>query len=259
MTPSPETEKMISLALAAGAAIMDIYATEFKATSKTDTSPVTEADIRAEAIILKGLAQHWPDIPVIAEESVAAGRVPPIGAQFFLVDPLDGTKEFISKNGEFTVNIALVQNGTAVKGIVYAPALRTLYWGEVDVGAGVASVSSHEHPPVSWQQIQTRKLPIEGATVLASRSHRDAATDAFLKTVKVAELIGAGSSLKFCIIAEGIADLYPRFGRTMEWDTAAGHAVLAAAGGRVTCADGTPFLYGKSGRGFDNPAFIAQG
>ena len=249
---------MIELAQQAGKLIMDVYATDFAAHAKSDASPVTEADERAEAIILGGLAKHFPEIPVLAEESVAAGRIPEVSAQFFLVDPLDGTKEFISRNGEFTVNIALIQNGTVSSGVVYAPAIKTLYWGEMGQGSAKASLAPEQALPITWEKIAVRTTPAAGATVLASRSHRDAATDAYLATIKVAELIGAGSSLKFCTIADGKADLYPRFGRTMEWDTAAGHAVLAAAGGTVIGADGAPFLYGKKARGFDNPAFIAS-
>lgn len=251
--PSPTLALLNALALDAGKLIMEIYATDFSSHAKSDTSPVTAADERAEAIILQGLAQHFPNIPVIAEESVAAGRIPAIAETFFLVDPLDGTKEFISRNGEFTVNIALVKNGAPLMGVVFAPALAKLYCGEVHVGAALSLAGG------ALQKIVPRKTPVEGATVLASRSHRDAATDDFLASVKVANLIAAGSSLKFCTIAEGKADLYPRFGRTMEWDTAAGHAVLAAAGGKVVGADGTAFNYGKHQRGFDNPAFIASG
>ena len=258
MIPSPMLHIMIELAQAAGKLIMEVYATDFTTHAKSDASPVTEADERAEAIILKGLAKHFPAIPVLAEESVAAGRIPELANQFFLVDPLDGTKEFISRNGEFTVNIALIQNGTVSSGVVYAPAIGALYWGEMGKGSAKAIVSPDQRLPSTWAKITTRALPAAGATVLASRSHRDAATDAYLATIKVADLIGAGSSLKFCTIAEGKADLYPRFGRTMEWDTAAGHAVLAAAGGTVTGADGSAFTYGKKARGFDNPAFIAS-
>jgi 3'(2'), 5'-bisphosphate nucleotidase len=250
-SPSARLALLNDLALKAGELIMDIYATDFSARAKTDASPVTEADERAEAIITGGLAKHFPGVPVIAEEAVAAGRVPEIDQTFFLVDPLDGTKEFISRNGEFTVNIALIENGSPVMGVVYAPALHTLYSGEHGFGAG-------KRYQDEWHSIFVRELPAEGATVLASRSHRDTATDDYLASVKVAKLIGAGSSLKFCTIAEGKADLYPRFGRTMEWDTAAGHAVLAAAGGKVVGADGAPFVYGKWARGFDNPAFIAS-
>ncbi len=249
--PSAQLAALNELAVNAGQLIMEVYANDFSARTKKDASPVTEADERAEELILAGLQRFFPNIPVIAEEAVAAGRVPHISEEFFLVDPLDGTKEFISRNGEFTVNIALIRGGAPVMGVVYAPALGSLYCGESGHGAG----KHHEH---QWHSIAVRPMPDVGATVLASRSHRDAVTDAYLAQVKVAQLIGAGSSLKFCTIAEGLADLYPRFGRTMEWDTAAGHAVLAAAGGQVLGADGSLFLYGKSERGFDNPAFIAS-
>ena len=253
--PSPMLAILNALAIEAGHLIMKIYETDFNTRTKTDASPVTEADEKAEVLILKGLAKHFPEIPVVAEEAAAAGKLPEIADQFFLVDPLDGTKEFISRNGEFTVNIAVIQNGTPYMGVVYAPALDTLYCGELNNGAGKCQPSGQQ--PI-WQSISVRNTPVTGATVLASRSHRDAATDEYLATIKVAELIGAGSSLKFCTIAEGKADLYPRFGRTMEWDTAAGHAVLTAAGGKVVGADGTPFTYGKHQRAFDNPAFIAS-
>jgi 3'(2'), 5'-bisphosphate nucleotidase len=249
--PSAKLAVLNDLAVQAGELIMEIYATDFSARAKSDASPVTQADEKAEALILAGLARYFPDVPIIAEEAAAAGHVPKISHRFFLVDPLDGTKEFISRNGEFTVNIALIENGVPVMGVVYAPALNTLFCGEQHNGAG-------KRYQDQWHSISVRKLPAEGATVLASRSHRDAETDAYLATVKVAHLIGAGSSLKFCTIAEGKADLYPRFGRTMEWDTAAGHAVLSAAGGKVVGADGAPFHYGKQARGFDNPAFIAS-
>ena len=170
--------------------------------------------------------------------------------RFWLVDPLDGTKEFISRNGEFTVNIALVEGGQPVLGVVLAPALGKVWWGAMGHGARMRDEAG-ERP------IAARPRPAEGVVAVASRSHSDAQTEAFLDAQGVAERISAGSSLKFCLVAEGRADLYPRFGRTMEWDTAAGHAVLAAAGGRVTTRDGAPFLYRKPG--FENPAFIAAG
>jgi 3'(2'), 5'-bisphosphate nucleotidase len=256
MEPSDQIQKLLGLALLAGEAIIDIYETDFGARVKADHSPVTEADEKAEAIILAGLRKLWPDIPVVAEEAAAAGHIPAIETNFFLVDPLDGTKEFLSRNGEFTVNIALIENGVPKLGVVYAPAVNLIYWGQASVGAGVARVSGSAID--EWQTIKVRSCPETGAKVLASRSHRDAATDAYLATIKVQEIIGAGSSLKFCTIAEGKADLYPRFGRTMEWDTAAGHAVLLGAGGKVLTVDGQPLTYGKVERGFDNPAFIAS-
>ena len=250
----------IRLAHAAGQVIMEVYASTIEVSTKADHSPVTEADQRAEAIILKGLKEICPEIPVIAEEAVAAGIMPKIGDRFFLVDPLDGTKEFISRNGEFTVNIALIENGTPKFGVVYAPALDDIYYGLAGQGAGYAKLKTS----LKWDgihrsiDIRTRRLPPEGATVLASRSHCDAETEAFIAKTKVAKLVSAGSSLKFCTIAKGEADLYPRFGRTMEWDTAAGHAILLAAGGKVLTVDGQPLTYGKKQRGFDNPAFIAS-
>jgi 3'(2'), 5'-bisphosphate nucleotidase len=259
MKPSPQVYNLLELAQSAATAIMAIYATDFEARSKSDHSPVTKADEQAEAIILAGLKRLWPEIPVIAEEAAAAGHVPEFKNQFFLVDPLDGTKEFVSRNGEFTVNIALIENGNPILGVVYAPAIDLIYWGEAGIGSAKTVLKPNSDlSSANWQKIHPRLLPPEGATVLASRSHRDAATDAYLSTIKVNQLMGAGSSLKFCTIAAGDADLYPRFGRTMEWDTAAGHAVLAAAGGKVLQVDGLPLLYGKRERGFDNPAFIAS-
>jgi 3'(2'), 5'-bisphosphate nucleotidase len=235
----------------AGRAIMEIYNSNFATRTKQDLTPVTEADVAAEQEILPALAKHWPGIPVISEEQAAAGLAPDIADTFFLVDPLDGTKEFISRNGEFTVNIALIKNGHPVLGIVYAPALGENFYGEVGTGAATRSNGS------AWQKIAVRAASDEGLCVVASRSHRDDATEQYLKKLKVKDFTAAGSSLKFCRVAQGRADLYPRFGRTMEWDTAAGHAVLLAAGGSVTTLAGAPLAYGKSG--LENPAFFARG
>ncbi|QTQ35721.1 3'(2'),5'-bisphosphate nucleotidase CysQ [Aromatoleum petrolei] len=244
-------ERLLPIAHDAGDVVMSVYATDFSVRGKDDASPVTEADERAEQVILGGLAALAPEIPVVAEEAVAAGRVPEIGRRFWLVDPLDGTKEFIRRNGEFTVNIALVEDGRPLLGVVLAPALGKLYAGAAGVGAFVEDASGR-------RTIRCRVPPAEGLTVLASRSHGDAAAlDAFLAGRKVARLASAGSSLKLCLIAAGEADLYPRLGRTMEWDIAAGHAVLAAAGGRVTGLDGRPLVYAK--QGFENPHFAAWG
>lgn len=251
---------VIRLAFEAGQVIMDIYGATIEVATKADQSPVTQADQKAEDVILAGLKTLCPDIPVLAEESVAKGHVPEIGTKFFLVDPLDGTKEFISRNGEFTVNIALIENGLPVFGVVYAPALDDMYFGRKGHGAMHVKMKTSE----AWASldratsITTRPLPPDGATVLASRSHCDAETEAFIAKTKVAKLVSAGSSLKFCKVAAGEADIYPRFGRTMEWDTGAGHAVLLAAGGKVLTTDGHPLSYGKRSRGFDNPAFIAS-
>lgn len=235
----------------AGALILDIYRTDFAVRGKQDQSPVTEADERAEKLIVPALLAMAPGVPVVAEEAVAAGRIPEVQDLFWLVDPLDGTKEFIGRNGEFTVNIALVHRGRPVLGAVLAPALERLFLGDVGRGAWLEDAAGR-------REIRCRAAPREGLTVVASRSHGDAAAlDAFLAGRRVASLVGAGSSLKLCLIAAGEADLYPRLGRTMEWDIAAGHAVLAAAGGTVCDLSGQALGYGKPG--FDNPHFVAAG
>ncbi len=245
------------LALSAGDAAMRLYGTDVEVQSKNDASPVTQADRLGEEIILQGLAEIAPETPTLAEEAASAGRIPELGSVFFLVDPLDGTKEFINQTGEFTVNIALVRDRAPSLGVVYAPALGKLYAGRVGVGATLERVGETVEAP---RPIAARRAPDDGLVAMASRSHRTAETDAFLKTLNVKDFAAAGSSLKFCLIAEGLADVYPRHGRTMEWDTAAGHAVLAAAGGRVVEGDGgAPLAYGKESRGYDNPHFIAWG
>ena len=244
-------ERLVDIVRSAGDLVMEVYATGFEVRDKGDASPVTEADERAEAWIVPALEALLPGVPVVAEEAVAAGAVPCVGETFWLVDPLDGTKEFISRNGEFTVNIALVQQGVPVAGVVFAPALGRLFAGAAGVGAFMEDAGGR-------RPIACRKAPPEGVTVVASRSHGDAdALDAFLAPFTVAQLRSAGSSLKLCLVAAGEADLYPRLGRTMEWDIAAGHAVLSAAGGRVVQLDGRPLAYGKPG--FDNPHFAAYG
>ena len=256
LAPTGLTKSLVNLALLAGREIMAIYATDFQARTKSDLTPVTAADEAAEHVILEGLARLEPQTPVISEEAAAAGRIPQVGSSFYLVDPLDGTKEFVSRNGEFTVNIARIENGVPVLGVVYAPAIGRIFWGEAAKGAAEGKIAADE--TITWKKLFVRPYPRDGAVVVASRSHRDLATDDYLKTVKVAKLVSAGSSLKFCLVAAGEADLYPRFGRTMEWDTAAGHAVLLAAGGKVLNSDGQPLCYGKRERGFDNPGFIAS-
>jgi 3'(2'), 5'-bisphosphate nucleotidase len=253
--PDVSLESITRIAREAGDVILQVYATDFAVRGKDDASPVTEADERAEDVILNALAALTPGTPVVAEEAVAAGRAPDLnraGGRFWLVDPLDGTKEFIHRNGEFTVNIALVENGEPVLGVVLAPALGRLF-------AGSRSGGAYVHDRAGRRKIRCRPVPKDGLTVVASRSHGDAAAlDAFLTGRKVARMVNAGSSLKLCLVATGEADLYPRLGRTMEWDIAAGHAVLAAAGGSVRRVDdGKPLGYGKPG--FDNPHFVAAG
>lgn len=244
-------EEVRAIARGAGELVMSVYRSDFEARRKDDASPVTEADERAEAFILAGLRKLTPLVPIVAEEEVAAGRTPKVGDTFWLVDPLDGTKEFINRNDEFTVNVALVEDGLPTLGVVLAPALGRLFAGDTQSGASVEDDAGR-------RPIRCRAVPAEGLTVVASRSHGDAAAlDAFLGSRKVAAIRGAGSSLKLCVIAAGEADLYPRLGRTMEWDIAAGHAVLAAAGGSVSALSGVPLRYGKPG--FENPHFVASG
>jgi 3'(2'), 5'-bisphosphate nucleotidase len=251
-------QPLIYTAVRAGGAIMAVYGTDFAVRDKADASPVTEADEAAEKIILAELARLAPDIPVVAEEAVAAGLVPIVTERFFLVDPLDGTREFVSQRDEFTVNIALVEAGQPVLGIVYAPARHELYWGDVRAGrAGLVGSDPDGTMPSTGTAIAARRAPAEGLTAVASRSHRTPETDTFLAKHPVKSFLSIGSSLKFCLVASGEADIYPRIGTTMEWDTAAGHAVLSAAGGRVTGLDGEPFIYGKPG--FRNGHFVAWG
>jgi 3'(2'), 5'-bisphosphate nucleotidase len=245
-------DQLVAVAREAGAAILNVYGRDFQAAQKSDRSPVTEADTAAEALIVKALARLAPDIPVVAEEECAANGVPAAAPErFFLVDPLDGTKEFIAKNGEFTVNIALIENGRPVMGIVYLPAFDTCY-------AGADGVAERRTGDGSPERITARRAPDDGMVMAISRSHADGEiAKAKERGLNVASTVVAGSSLKFCRVAEGAADLYPRFGTTMEWDTAAGQAVLEAAGGMVESVEGTPLHYGKPG--FKNPHFIAFG
>ncbi len=244
-------ENITDLARNAGSVIMAVYATDFSVRGKDDNSPVTEADEKAEAVIVAELRKLTPQIPIVAEEAVAAGNTEKVDDLFWLVDPLDGTKEFISRNGEFTVNIALIENGKPVLGVVYAPAIDRLFGGAQGLGAFVQEGGQQ-------RSIKVRPVPEAGLTVVASRSHGDPeALKQLLGDQKVAELRSAGSSLKICLVAAGEADLYPRLGRTMEWDIGAGHAVLAAAGGRLTDIDHNDLRYGKPE--FENPHFLAFG
>ncbi len=249
--PEKLLPEIVALADKAGAVIMEHYRGEIEVKTKADASPVTAADEAGEAVILEGLARLAPKIPVVAEEKVAAGDIPEIGdGRFWLVDPLDGTKEFISKNGEFTVNIALIDQDGPLMGVVLAPARDKSWWGWRGHGAYMRDSDGET------KNIQVRPAPAGGLTAVASRSHSDEATEKFLDQVGATERMSAGSSLKFCLVAEGKADIYPRFGPTMEWDVAAGHAVLVAAGGHVTTLDGKPFGYRKPS--FRNTGFIAR-
>jgi 3'(2'), 5'-bisphosphate nucleotidase len=239
------------LAIRAGAAILEVRRAGFDVQRKADRSVVTAADHASEAIIVAGLRAARPDIPVIAEEEVAAGRITAPSEQYWLVDPLDGTREFAGGSDEFAVNIGLVRAGRVALGVVGVPATDELFGGIVGEGAWKRTAAGET-------KITGRVPPPEGVTVLASRHHGDATQlDAFLRERRVARMLNFGSSLKFCRLAEGIADLYPRFGRTMEWDTCAPQAVLEAAGGSICTLDGAPLLYGKPG--WENPHFVCTG
>lgn len=245
---------MRRLALDAGAKIMEIYESEtFDIMIKSDDSPVTAADQAADALISDGLRAAFPDVLLVTEEQAATHGT--TGTTFLIVDPLDGTKEFIHRRGDFTVNIALVEDGVPTRGVVYAPAKGRMFFTQAD------GTSVEEEGPFESDMGQTAKITVADSDnasllVVASKSHRDQATDDYIGKYSVADMKSAGSSLKFCLVATGEADLYPRLGRTMEWDTAAGHAVLAGAGGKVVRFDDqTPLTYGKEG--YANPFFIA--
>ena len=251
-------EALLGAAVAAGRAALDIYRDGFTVSHKADQTPVTAADHAAENIILEHLARLAPAVPVVAEEAAAAGSIPQVREEFFLVDPLDGTKEFIHRRGEFTVNIALIRQRMPVLGVVYSPVGGMLYAG--NVAAGRAFRCSHPAEAATCgprQPLHVRPVPVAGITAVVSRSHSTPETDAYLDNYTVTDRVSVGSSLKFCLVAAGEADLYPRLGPTMEWDTAAGHAVLAAAGGKVLAPGGEPLAYGKPG--FRNSYFIASG
>lgn len=244
-----------ALALDAGDKIMEIYgADDFDVRAKSDDSPVTAADEAADALISAGLRAAFPDVLLVTEEQAATHSES--AANFIIVDPLDGTKEFIKRRGDFTVNIAYVENGTPVRGVVYAPAKGRMFYTDEN------GRSVEEHGPFNRDKqgltkaIHVKKPDNSALVVVASKSHRDQATDDYISKYQTSDMTGAGSSLKFCLVAAGEADLYPRLGRTMEWDTAAGHAVLSGAGGAVVRFDDhTPLTYGKPI--YENPFFIA--
>lgn len=249
------------LALSAGRRIMEIFHAGCAVDRKDDASPVTEADRAAEGIILEGLRSTFPFVPCVAEEEAAAGILPgDLGEAFFLIDPLDGTKEFVKRSGDFTVNIALVRDGMPAIGVVYAPSSRRFFSG-LPGRAELVELDANDDVAVRRTiSVRAGHAPL---TIVASRSHRTPETDDFIGKIDAGEIVSVGSSLKFCLVANGEADLYPRFGRTMEWDTAAGDAVLRAAGGLTTTLDGKPLGYGKRNQAddadFANPFFIARG
>ncbi|XSG81389.1 MAG: 3'(2'),5'-bisphosphate nucleotidase CysQ [Methyloligella sp. ZOD6] len=245
----------------AGAAIMRHYHDDTGFTRKSDDSPVTLADKDSETVLLKALRALAPQIPVISEES-AQGLSMDRGERFFLVDPLDGTKEFIKRRSDFTVNVALIEDGTPIFGMVYAPVRKEIAFTVAEHRAVAANLDPDldaEKQDLNARPIAVRDVPADGITAMVSASHFDQETEDFLEDLPIAERHSAGSSLKFIELAEGKADLYPRFGPTMEWDTAAGDAVLRAAGGSVVTIDGAPLTYGKWETALKNPAFIAWG
>ncbi len=249
------------LALEAGREIMRVFHAGYAVHEKADASPVTEADRRAEEIILSGLRAAFPATPCVAEEEVSAGIVPvELGEEFFLIDPLDGTKEFVNRRTDFTVNIALVRQGVPEIGVVFAPCTGRLYSGQP--GRAEAAQVDAEFHIASRRGISVR-TSVPPLAVVASRSHNTPETEAYIRSLGGAEIVSVGSSLKFCLVASAEADIYPRFGRTMEWDTAAGDAVLRAAGGTTSTLDGALLSYGKRGQrddaDFANPHFIAKG
>lgn len=262
-TPAPSERDTLArlfgqIASDAGVRVMEVYESEFETRTKADYSPVSDADERAEEVILARLEQELPGVPVLAEERAAREGVGErIWDAFILVDPVDGTKEFIQRKGDFTVNIALICCGHPVAGAVFAPARREMY-----IGGATAELTEGFIPGAMLGQgrkLATRAYPAEGLTAITSASHLDDRTKAFLAERKIAGQTAIGSSLKFCWVAAGKADVYPRWGPTMEWDTAAGHAVLNGAGGTMIRPDGSPFVYGKGAEGFRNGPFIAWG
>ncbi len=258
-------EGLKKAALEAAGVIMSHYESDIEVMEKGDKSPVTIADHEAEEIILAALERLAPGVPVVAEEEVAAGRIPQsLGNCFFLVDPLDGTKEFLKHNGQFTVNIGLIEDGVPTMGVVYAPATGRLFYGigpgqaftqDVDPQKGAAQLSKTQPRPIS-----ARVPPAEGLVAISSGSHKHEAVEDYLGQFTITEHKEMGSSLKFCLIAAGEADIYPRQPQSScEWDVAAAHAVLKAAGGEVTRLDGAPFDYGHVEHKFLNPGFVARG
>jgi 3'(2'), 5'-bisphosphate nucleotidase len=249
---------LATAALSAGPAVMEEYERGCEVSSKEDGSPVTSADRRAEAIICERLASMVPAPPICAEEAMAGGAKPDAAERFLLVDPLDGTREFLAGNGEFTINAALIERGAPVAGAVYAPAIGRLWVGGETAFVCEARPGAPLPGQESRRPIRVRRAP-SSLVALASRSHLDPQSESFLKQLPIGETRFAGSSLKFCLIAEGAGDVYPRFAPTMEWDTAAGDAVLRAAGGIVLDPAGQPLSYGKVESGLRNGPFIAWG
>lgn len=251
--------ELVRLAAEAGSLIVGLPPAGLEVRSKDDRSPVTDADVRAEEMLLSGLARIMPGVPVLAEESASRGIIPPTDGTFVVLDPLDGTREYVSGRSEYTVNIGLVVNGRPLFGVIHAPALGRTYYGTVGEGAARAVHKTGELPgPDAFVAIATRQ-PASPPVALTSRGHNDDVTEAFLDDVGAQDRKRLGSALKFALVAEGSADLYARFVGTMEWDTGAGEAVLVAAGGAVLTPEHELLAYGKTADGFRNGPFIAWG
>lgn len=250
--------QLLETTLEAGQLVMDVFHSDFKVFGKADTSPVTEADRRGEQHITEALMRITPDIPIVGEEAKSEGQCPDVsGGIFWLVDPLDGTKEFVKKGNDFTVNLGLIADGEPIAGIVLAPALNTLYWGIRNLGAYRADIEDDQI--VNERAMRVRIADPNRLTIVASKSHRSPELETWLSHFSNAENVSIGSSLKLCQVAAGEADLYPRLGPTCEWDTAAAHGVLLAAGGSVEVAGGFPLTYGKDLSTFLNPWFLCKG
>jgi 3'(2'), 5'-bisphosphate nucleotidase len=238
--PQEFIEPMVELAITAGEAILKVYATDFGIQEKNDGSPLTQADMASHHRIYQGLKALTPDIPILSEES----ELPTFAERsqwerYWLVDPLDGTREFVNRNGEFTINIALIEASRPIFGVVYVPVINKIYFGCANYGAECRSDGA------DWEKISVSKKSAEPVRIVGSRSHRGSSLDEFLEKLGAYEMCPMGSSLKFCLIAEGAADIYPRFGPTSEWDTAAAQAVVEQAGGSVVTLDGNPLLYNR--------------
>ncbi len=249
--------ELCQMALDAGALIMQHYKNGVAEETKADKTPVTQADRDAEILLTQRLNALLPDAQVIGEEACAEAVPEKLAPYFFLLDPLDGTRDFVAKRDNFTVNIGLIVEDAPVAGVIYAPVHEKLYFSGPDCAYRLAIAPQAELDISKAEKLRTADIDPTGIKVIASRSHRDDKTEQLISSLNVSDTIGAASSYKFCLVADGTADFYPRFGRTMEWDTAAGQAILEAAGGVVTDEDGKRFTYGKLGRGLDNPSFIA--
>lgn len=250
-------QALCQMALDAGALIMQHYRDGVEEETKADKSPVTQADRDAEALLEKALAALTPDIQVIGEEACSQGIPTQLDDLFFLLDPLDGTRDFVAQRDNFTVNIGLISGNYPIAGVIYAPVHEKLYFSGTDAAYKLNIAPDGALDIAQAEKLRTAKADPRGLRVIASRSHRGEKTDQMIASLNVKETIATASSYKFCLLAEGTADFYPRYGRTMEWDTAAGQAILEAAGGIVTTEEGERFHYGKLARGLDNPSFIA--